>query len=41
MTKREKKTKAADKADKGPATFEQQRAAQATAALNAAPPAKH
>jgi len=34
MTKREKKTKAAN-ADKAPATFEQQKAARATDALNA------
>jgi hypothetical protein len=37
MTKREKKTKAARAADKTPVTFEQQKAARATAALNAPP----
>jgi len=36
MTKREKKTKAANPAEKS-ATFEQQKAARATAALNAPP----
>ena len=37
MTKREKKTKAANQADKSTGTFEQQKAARATAALNAPP----
>lgn len=37
MTKREKKTKAASQTDKTAVTFEQQKAARATAALNAAP----
>jgi len=39
MTKREKKTKAASQADKPPVTFEQQKAARATAALNVSPAA--